>query len=297
MRHVVPIAQGPVELRVYLARALPGVPGWAVRKALAERQVKRDGRRLEAGELVRGGDVLTVYLPKELAARSAAEAHGGGAPIPTVYEDERIWIVNKPQGIASQAADDPLGEPGALELLRREYEARGESGRLWLCHRLDHNTGGLLLLAKSAEVEAALREAFARRDVEKLYTCLTVGTPSPERAELRAYLRKDAKAARVTVRGKPFAGALPIETGYRVLEAGDIARLEVLLITGRTHQIRAHLAFIGHPILGDDKYGDRAVNRARGARTQRLWATGLVLRAGGALNDLDGRRFSADAPF
>ena len=290
MRHTVPHGQPSVALRAYLARSGLGVPAWAVRRMLADRQIKRNGVRLAADDLVHGGDELTLYLPKSLADHETAPS------IPTVYEDARIWLVNKPQGIASQGADDPRGEAGVLERLHQQLDTRGEHCPLTLCHRLDHQTGGLLLLAKDPATGAALREAFARRDIEKLYTCLTVGTPEPERAELCAYLRKDAVAARVAVRDAPFARAQPIRTAYRVLEGGPIARLEVRLITGRTHQIRAHLAHIGHPVLGDDKYGDRTANRAHGARAQRLWATGLTLR-GGALGDLDGRSFAVDAPF
>ncbi len=299
MRHVVPSVQPPLPLRDYLPLALPGLPSWALRQMLAERQIKRDGVRMAAGDAVRGGDVLTLYLPK--AALSAAEGESAplpAPPIPTVYEDARIWLVNKPQGIATQQADDPQDAPGVLELLRHALAARGEpADMLRPCHRLDHHTGGLLLFAKDEQAEAILREAFARHAVEKLYTCLCVGTPEPEQRLLHAYLRKDAQAASVTVRAKPFPGALPIETAYRVLAPGDIARLEVRLITGRTHQIRAHLAFIGHPVLGDDKYGDRAANRLHGARRQMLWATGLALRPSGALAYLDGHAFSVEAPF
>ena len=297
MRHIVPQDQAPVELRVYLARALPGLPPWALRRILADRQVKRNGTRLNAGDLLYGGDQLAVYLPRHLSPKPADGAITSEAPeIPTVYEDERILLVNKPRGIASQGADDPRGQPGVLERLQKQWIQRGEGCRLALCHRLDHQTGGLLLLSKDARTAGALRAAFARRTVEKLYTCLTVGTPGPEGGELRAYLRKDARVARVTVRDAPFAGALPIRTAYRVLEPGPIARVEARLITGRTHQIRAHLAHIGHPILGDDKYGDRAANRAHGARAQHLWATGLTLR-GSALGSLDGRSFAVEAPF
>ena len=294
MRHVIPEGQRPTPLREYLPRALSDVPEWAVRRALDERQVKRAGRRLAAGDIVRGGEQLTIYLPKAALGREEPR-------IATVYEDARIWVVEKPRGIASRQVDDPRGAPGVLECLRRQAEGRGEPPEavraLRLCHRLDHHTGGLLLLAKDDRTEAALRGAFERREIEKFYTCLVVGTPEPPRAALRAYLRKDAGAARVAVRGEPFPGASPIETGYRVLSAGDVARLEVRLITGRTHQIRAHLAHIGHPVLGDDKYGDRAANRRHGARRQMLWATRLTLRAGGEWPDLDGRTFSVEAPF
>lgn len=114
---------------------------------------------------------------------------------------------------------------------------------------------------------------------------------------MRAYLRKDAQLSRVAVTDYPVRGAQEIVTGYRVTEGGAYARLEVELITGRTHQIRAHLAHIGHPILGDDKYGDRLLNRQLGLRRQQLWATRLVMHAGETLAYLDGRSFSVDCPF
>lgn len=114
---------------------------------------------------------------------------------------------------------------------------------------------------------------------------------------MQAWLRKDAQLSRVAVTDYPAHGAQQILTGYRVLKDGENARLEVELITGRTHQIRAHLAHIGHPILGDDKYGDRQLNRRLGLRRQQLWATRLVVHAGGALAYLDGRSFSVQCPF
>ena len=133
--------------------------------------------------------------------------------------------------------------------------------------------------------------------MEKFYTCRTKGCPAKREAVMHAYLRKDAQLSRVAVTDYPARGALEIVTGYRVLEPGEYARLEVELMTGRTHQIRAHLAHIGHPILGDDKYGDRALNRRLGLRRQQLWATRLVFHAGGALAYLDGKAFSVDCPF
>jgi 23S rRNA pseudouridine955/2504/2580 synthase len=270
-----------------LRAILPEEPAEVIAWMLARRQVKRGGARLSPTDVVCAGDALVCYLPK------AALRRGEKARIPVLYEDARVLVAVKPQGLASRGADDPKGAPGTLELVARQTGCEG----LRLCHRLDHNTGGVLLLAKDAQAEDALRRAFARHDVQKTYACLVVGTPQPAQATLRAYLRKDARAARVMVTDAPAPGALPIETGYRVLRAGEIALLEVRLVTGRTHQIRAHLAHVGHPVLGDDKYGDRAANRARGLRRQQLWATGLTLCPGPPLAYLDGRAFCARAPF
>ena len=158
-------------------------------------------------------------------------------------------------------------------------------------------TGGLLIFTKDeASYEAAL-EAFEKRTMEKYYTCRVKGCPAKQKAVMHAYLRKDAQLSRVAVTDYPARGALEIVTGYRVLEAGEYARLEVELMTGRTHQIRAHLAHIGHPILGDDKYGDRALNRKLGLKKQQLWSTRLVFHASGVLAYLEGKSVSVDCPF
>ncbi|MCL1964186.1 MAG: RNA pseudouridine synthase, partial [Firmicutes bacterium] len=155
---------------------------------------------------------------------------------------------------------------------------------------LDVMTGGLVLLAKDARALAVAEDAFARHALAKGYRALVRGCPTPKEAILTAYLRKDAERARVRVLDRAAEGTVPIETRYRVVEAGEeISRVEIGLITGRTHQIRAHMAHIGHPILGDDKYGDRAFNRDHGARRQKLWATRLVL--------WDGRAFEVEEGF
>ncbi len=291
MQHTIPPGQPPIKLADYLPRALGGQPAWAIREMLEKRQIKRDGARLLPTDIVRGGESLTLYLPKAALDKGARQT-----PPDIAYEDARVLIAIKPQGIASQQADDPKGQPGLLELLQAREDERG-GATLRLCHRLDHHTGGLLLVAKDDAAEAALRAAFHDHRIEKTYMCRVWGTPEPREATLRAYLRKDADAARAVVRDAPFAGALAITTRYRVVTPGEGSLLEVGLVTGRTHQIRAHLAHIGHPIVGDDKYGDRAANKRLGVVRQQLWATRLTLRLDGELAALDGLTVTCDAPF
>ena len=286
----VPKEQAPVTLRAFLPRALPDAPVWALQECLRRRDVRRGGERLGGTDEVAGGDLLRVYLPKT-ALKSAP------GQLQVVYEDAHVLLVNKPQGIS--VCEDEGGGDTMLARAQRHIAAEGgDAGAVALCHRLDHHTGGLLLLAKDAAALEAAKEAFRLRTIHKTYTCRVVGCPQPREQVLLAYLRKDAARARVQVAEHPFPGAQRILTGYRVVEEeGDASRLEVDLITGRTHQIRAHLAFIGHPIIGDDKYGLRAVNRAQHARGQQLWATRLELHARGALAYLDGRSFEVKAPF
>ena len=277
-----------------LMQVAADVPAWAVREAIKKRDIRIDGVRISGDVRVSEGQEIRVFWPK-----SVVQSEKKALPAPeTVYEDAHVLLINKPQGIPSQNEDSPLEGDSALTRALAYLEARCEkTDRVRLCHRLDVQTGGLLLLTKDdASYEAAV-EAFSARTFQKFYTCRVKGCPAREQETMHAWLRKDAQLSRVAVTDYPARGAQEITTAYRVLEPGAYARLEVELITGRTHQIRAHLAHIGHPILGDDKYGDRALNRQIGLRRQQLWATRLVVHASGALAYLEGRSFSVACPF
>ena len=134
--------------------------------------------------------------------------------------------------------------------------------------------------------------------MDKRYICLVRGMMKPPAATCKAYLLKDAKAARVSIHDDAVRGARPIITEYETLESGPISRLLVHLVTGRTHQIRAHMAALGHPLLGDDVYGDRAFNRQQKVQGRLcLCAARLTIQTGGELPQLDGRTFTIECPF
>lgn len=212
-----------------------------------------------------------------LAARDVCDA---------VYADENLLVVAKRAGVEVTTAD---GGEGSLESVLAPH-----FGKLYPVHRLDANTEGLLLFARNAGAEGELLEAIKSQRVEKYYQCLVRGVPRKRQDVLEAYARKDAQAGKLFVYDDPIPGALPIKTGYRVLdEAQGSSLLEVRLYTGRTHQIRAHLAHIGHPVLGDDKYGDREANKAAHLRRQALLAARLTLHftPDSPLAYLDGKTF------
>lgn len=295
MQFIVSDKQDGHLLSALLREAAPDMPLWAIKEAMKRRDVRVDGVKTGDDMRVRAGQEIRAFFPKNALGDSSDER----LPFPQiVFEDEHVLLIDKPQGLPSQNEDNPLSGNTALTRALAYLRSAGEkTDHVHLCHRLDVQTGGLLLFVKDdAAYEAALK-AFSERTNQKFYTCRVKGCPAQREAVMRAYLRKDAESARVSVTDYPARGAQEIVTAYRVLEPGEVSRLEVELITGRTHQIRAHLAHVGHPILGDDKYGDRALNRRLGIRRQQLWATRLVLHAGGALSYLDGRCFEISCPF
>lgn len=283
---VIPVDLPPMRLDKYLMRALPGLPAWAIREAFSRRDVKMDGLRVKADAQTRPGAPVLIYGVQDI----------GALPLDVLYEDEYILLVNKPAGISVQA---DAGGGATIESLALDHVQKEDPNALppKACHRLDNQTSGLLLLAKTGRAEELMARAFKERAMKKTYTCLTKGTPQPREATLHAFLKKDAKLAHVQIFDQAARGALPITTGYRVMEAGGVCRLEVDLITGRTHQIRAHLAHIGHPILGDDAYGDRAFNREQGVKRLMLCATSITLSGKDELAYLDGRTFAILPPF
>ncbi|MCE5342719.1 MAG: RluA family pseudouridine synthase [Eubacteriales bacterium] len=267
-----------------VCRMLPQFSETCVRKAFEKRDVKMNGLRVRRDAVVAPGAEIMVYLSDECPERSPE----------ILFEDKRLMIVDKPAGVSCEADDK-----GGLTV--GEWLYRVHAGRLTAppvpCHRLDNPTDGLLILAKDEGTRALMELAFRERQVHKIYVCLVRGTPVPSQKTLSAYLIKDPGAAKVRVLDYPAGGALPIVTEYKVLAAGDVCRLEVTLHTGRTHQIRAQLAHIGHPILGDDKYGDRDWNRSLHAKRLMLSATELSFSITGEMSYLNGNRFSLPPKF
>ena len=158
-------------------------------------------------------------------------------------------------------------------------------------HRLDRNTMGLVVYALNKTAEKELLESFKIREIDKTYNCICVGAPKQQSAKLKAFLFKDAKKSLVYISNTQKQGYLPIETHYQVLKTmGELSLLEVKLVTGRTHQIRAHLAFLKTPILGDGKYGYNKVNRRYRVKTQLLCCTKITFHfKQGTLKYLDGK--------
>lgn len=282
---VVPVRVKEMTAARYLSRAWPLLPSYAIRDAFSKKDVKVNGTRALPDTPVRGGDRLEVYLP----------ARQEPAPLDVRFEDERLLVFLKPVGLPADVDQDGIGEDTVkTRLVRHCASARP-------VHRLDTGTGGVMLAAKTDESEAALRAAFAGHRVEKHYRTLALGRLPRRNDTLKGYLLKNARDARARVVDNPLPGALPIETRYEVLRVRTaaglvVSELDVMIPTGRTHQIRAHMSHIGHPLVGDDKYGDRNANRRLSAAGICLWCQSLEIRDEKSFPEHAGRCFCADAP-
>lgn len=265
----------------FLLKTYKTLPPALLYKAIRQKDVKRNGKRCTQDEMISAGDVLRVYLPDDaLQADGGEDAFRRVTPrLDIVYEDENILLVNKAQGLICHSDDKEsyntlISQIQAYLWRKGEYVPEEENSFApALCNRIDQFTGGLVLAAKDAETLRILNEKIKAREISKWYLCPVVGVMRPQEATKKAYLRKDAAENLVTVSDVKRPGMREIVTKYRTLSVcGDASLLEVELVTGRTHQIRAHLAHLGHPIIGDGKYGFRAENRKYGAEHQLLFA-------------------------
>lgn len=227
-----------------------GVSYVTFKKALRKKDVKINGIRTNKDVLVSTGDKVEIYLTEQ------------SEDIIEVYKDENVLICDKRQGIESRDYFDQVKKiyPSAI-----------------FTHRLDRNTGGLMIFALNDGTFNELYKALKNRTVEKYYLALVWGVPPKKEDVVTAYARKDSKNSFLKVYPEDGKGRLKIVTGYKVLKTDEIKSLiEVKLITGRTHQIRSHMAFIGNFVLGDGKYGKEEINKRYKYKYQQLFAYRIV---------------------
>ena len=294
-----------VRLDAFLHRAEPSLTVGALHRYLRENKIKVNGKRLPLSARLAAGDVVRLYLPGQ-PAQGEGPAYLAAKPYFTpVYEDAQVLVAQKPAGLLVQ---DEAGAQ-ADTLLNRARRYLYEKGELaanapWLpqlCHRLDTGTSGLVILAKTPAALAQMTELIRTRAVQKEYLCVTVGAPARPQAELRGFLVKNAKRGTVRVTAAAQRGAKEIITRYETLcKSGALALLRVQLVTGRTHQIRAHLASIGCPVLGDSKYGNTQANRAWHFKYQALCAYSLrfpAMEKESPCAGLSGKTLFAEEPW
>ena len=250
----------------FLSKAVPLLPASLAQKYIRIKRIKLNGGRAERDTRLNAGDVLQLYINDEFFDKPREDNAFLTVATPKlniVYEDEHILLADKRPGLAVHPHDGAeygrtlIDHIQAYLYQKREWRPREENAFTpALCNRIDRNTGGIVIAAKTAEALRVLNQKIKDREMDKRYFAIVEGTPKPREGSLKGYLFKDAKKNRVFVTDTPQPGAKTCQTNYKVLASGNgLSLVECQLITGRTHQIRAQFAHAGHPLLGDGKYG------------------------------------------
>lgn len=289
----------------FLSKRFKNMPQSLMYKYIRTKYIKLNGKRCEISSRLQKGDILTLYIKDEFFDESPDQYDFMKAPvkIDIIYEDENILLLNKKPGLIVHP-DDTYHFDSLIARVQHylydkgEYDPKKENSFApALVNRIDRNTGGIVIAAKNSETLRIMNQKVKDREIEKLYLCIALGTFKKKEDLLTAYLEKNEEKNKVYISKKPTEDTKTIKTKYRVLaEKNDLSLLEVDLITGRTHQIRAHMAYIGHPLLGDGKYGKNEINRKFGFKYQALYSYKLTFRftsESGILSYLNEKTFTA----
>ncbi len=290
----------------FLSKAVPLLPPSLAQKYIRIKRIKLNGGRAERDSRLSAGDVLQLYINDEFFDKPREDNAFLTVATPKlniVYEDDHIILVDKHPGIAVHPHDGAeygrtlIDHIQAYLYQKKEWRPREENAFTpALCNRIDRNTGGIVIAAKTAEALRVMNQKIKDREMDKRYLAIVEGTPKPKEGSLKGYLFKDEKKNRVFVTDKPQPGSKTCQTNYKVLTSEKgLSLVECELITGRTHQIRAQFAHAGHPLLGDGKYGK--LDKKYGRNYQALYSYKLTFcftTDAGALNYLNGTSFRVD---
>lgn len=295
-----------------LAKFLNQAPKSFLYKMMRKKNIVLNGKKCTGNEKLKQGDSIKLFFSDETIEKFSAGTYAISKKekinmLPIIYEDEQVLLMNKPVGVLSQKAKD--SDVSAVEILinylMETDQLSKEQFRTFhpsICNRLDRNTSGILVAGKTLPALQEMNRFFKERTIAKYYRCLVKGRVIKNEDYIKGYLVKDQKTNKVSITKKKTEEGVPIETEYCVIQSNDeVSLLEVHLITGKTHQIRAHLASIGHPIIGDYKYGDKQINemyrQAYGLKSQLLHAYRLEMpSSNGSLAYLNDKKFVAELP-
>ena len=272
------------KLNKFLQNMFPNLSTSLFYKTLRKKDIKINGKRISENLIVHENDEILLYIADNLL-----ENH---ITLNIIFEDDNILVIDKPENL------EVTGNESLTSIIHNKYT---NCGFLPMpCHRLDRNTSGLILYAKNQQALDILLQKFKDHEIEKHYLALVYGVPSEKAKKLTAYLFKDSKKSIVYISDEPKKGYSKIITSYSILKkyTNNTSLLDVQIETGRTHQIRAHLAHIGLPIVGDGKYGNYEINKKLGFKTQQLTSYKLkfnFISDASILEYLNGKEFVKEA--
>lgn len=290
----------------FIRKGMPNLPQSLMYKYIRKKRIKVNNKRAEISTILQVGDVVDMYINDEFFVKPETRYDFTGAPskLDILYEDENIMLLDKKAGLLCHPDDREYVDTLITRIKKYLYE-KGEykpdeenSFTPALVNRIDRNTGGIVIAAKNAESLRIMNAQMKQRtNLKKFYLCVCHGIMERDSGLLEGYLLKDEKKNNVKILKHPCEGAKEIRTKYKVLGRDydkQLSLVEVELMTGRTHQIRAHFASIGHPLLGDGKYGTNKLNKDFGYRKQCLYSYKLVFmfdKSAGILSYLHSREF------
>ncbi len=295
----------------FLSKAMPLLPPALLQKYIRIKRVKCNGQRAQRDQRLQAGDVLQLYINDEFFEQPREDnlfLTLFQPKLTIVYEDENLMLLDKRPGLVVHADETEkvntlINHVQAYLYQKREWNPKWENAFTpALCNRIDRNTGGIVLAAKNAETLRVLNDKIRDREITKKYLCVALGAIHPPEGRLDCFLLKDEAKNQVKVYHRPVSGGKTAVTLYQTLQKrGELSLVEVELLTGRTHQIRASFADAGHPLLGDGKYGRGDVNRRYGETRQALYSYYLRFdfpTDAGILEYLRGREFQVErVPF
>lgn len=291
----------------FIHKSVPNLPQSLLYKYIRTKRIKINNRRAEISTKLAVGDVVDMYINDEFFEKSEKQYDfmKASKSLDIIYEDENIILLDKKVGLLchpddKEYIDTLIGRVKRYLYEKGEYDPDAENSFMpALANRIDRNTGGIVMAAKNAESLRILNEKIKNRELHKYYLCVIVGEPQKKSATLEGWLLKDESRNTVKVMKKKTDGAKEIRTKYRILDtANGLSLVQVELLTGRTHQIRAHFASIGCPLLGDGKYGSNETNKKFGGyKKQLLYSYKLQFDFNddsGLLSYLDKREFEVE---
>ncbi len=295
-----------LRLDKFISKNIPLLPKSLMYKYIRTKDIKVNGKRAEISTRLNVGDRVDAYIKDEFLAEKPKQYDflKASKNLNIVYEDENILLADKPQGVLSHPDDKEyidtlIGRIQRYLYEKGEFDPESENSFMpALANRIDRNTGGIVIAAKNAEALRILCDKIKHREIDKRYLTVVHGAPKKKKDLLTGYLEKNEQKNKVYLSREKKENSSEIRTAYTVLASkNNLSLLEIELLTGRTHQIRAHMASIGHALLGDGKYGKLTEDKKLGFNKQALYSYKLTFSFktdAGILNYLKDKTFMVD---